>query len=211
MGPKRRRSMEEGVVMAKTLYDYVERIAHVIPEIVNTWRAQSPDGFLLVSERLLATAIVHLEEQAKNFQNAGEDAITAAAIGYFNRYGVRASSQTNSRGHVDIYIRHGIYPALVICGEAKIWRGSVYHIDGLAQVLGYCTGRLPFCFVLVYVKTGEIETHLRTLRTELDARLPERQHNASSVHASLRWALTTEHLHTSGHSVTALHAGVNLV
>ena len=197
--------------MARSLYDYVERIAHVIPEALNTWRAQSPDGFLHVTESLLAAAITHLEEQAKNFRDSKEDTITAAAIGFFNRNGIRASSQTNSRGHVDIYIKHAWQPSLVICGEARIWRSPSYHIGGLAQVLGYTTGRFPFCFVLVYVKTGGLEQQMRTLQTALDAQLPERQQGACAAHTSIRWALLSGHEHSSGHVVTSLHAGVNLV
>jgi hypothetical protein len=199
--------------MARSLYDYVERIFHVLPEALNTWRAQSPDGFLHVTENLLGDAITHLEQQAKNFRGPQikEDTITAAAIGFFNRYGICASSQTNSRGHVDIFIKHAWQPSLVICGEAKIWKGVTYHIGGLAQVLGYTTGRTPFCFILVYVKTGALEVHMRTLQAECDAQLPEQQQGACANHAKLRWALLTGHQHSSGHLVTALHAGVNLV
>jgi hypothetical protein len=199
--------------MARSLYDYFERFAHVIPEAVNTWRAQSPDGFLHVSEGLLAQAITHLEEQAKNFRGTQikEDTITAAAIGFFNRFGIRASSQTNSRGHVDIYIKHAWQPSLVICGEAKIWNGASYHIAGLAQVLGYATGRTPFCFILAYVKIGGVEQHILTLQAALDAQLPEQQQGACTPHAIMKWALLTGHKHSSGHLVTVLHAGVNLV
>lgn len=203
--------LEEGVIMVKSLYDYIERIAHVIPEALNTWRAQSPDGFVHVSENLLGASIVHLEQQANNFQASGEDNITTAAIGFLTRYGIQATSQTNSRGHVDIFIQHGLRRTLVICGEAKIWRGTAYHMSGLTQVLGYCTGRLPFCFVLVYVKTGAIQTHVNTLRSELDARLPNSQQGPCLDHHSLNWALVTNHVHSSSNLVTVLHAGVNLV
>ncbi len=196
--------------MAKSLYDFIERIAHAIPEALNTFRAQSPEGFVEVSERLLSVAIVHLEEQGNNLRNCKEDAITSSVIGFFNRFGIRASSQTNSRGHVDIYIRHSYLPALVICGEAKIWRGISYHISGLAQVLGYSTGRVPYCFLLVYVTSGKINEHVETIRAELDEKLPERQQGPSSPHESLQCALVTEHFHSGGNQVKVLHAAVNL-
>lgn len=202
--------MEESIAMAKNLYDYFERVAHVIPEVLNTWRAQSPQGFLEVAEKLLEAAIVHLEEQGKNLIKSSEDNITSSAIGFFNRYGIRASSQTNSRGHVDIYILHSYLSSLVICGEAKIWRGAGYHIGGLSQVLKYCTGRTPYCFLLAYVTSGKIERHIGTLRTELDKELPEGQQGPSTAHATMRWTLETRHLHSGGHQVKVLHAGANL-
>jgi hypothetical protein len=197
--------------MFRTLFDYLERISSVVPEVTNTLRAQSPDGFLHVSEKLLAAAIVHLEEQGKNLRDSREDTITAAAIGFFTRYGIRASSQTNSRGHVDIYIKHGTQPTLMICGEAKIWRTPSYHIGGLRQVLGYCTGRIPFCFIIVYVTKGAIAVHMGSLQAALDDQLPEQQQGACSPHSDLRWSFSSGHLHSSGGVVTALHAGVNLV
>lgn len=197
--------------MARSLYDLIERFAHSLPEALNAWRAQSRSGFLDVTDRLLDAAIVHLESQANHLKAAREDTITAAAIGFFNRYGIQASSQTNSRGHVDIYIRHCFQPDLVICGEAKIWRGSKNHIAGIRQVLGYCTGRLPFCFLLIYVQTGGIEAHFATLKQTLDSELPENQQGSSRSHSFRRWALLTEHIHSSEGRVKALHAGVNLI
>jgi hypothetical protein len=70
------------------------------------------------------------------FRISREDNITSAALGFLNAYGIQATSQTNSRGHVDIYLKHAWQPRLAICGEAKIWRGAAHHIGGLAQVLG---------------------------------------------------------------------------
>ena len=202
--------MEEGIAMVLNLYDLFERIAHVLPEALNTFRAQTPQGFVATSEKLLEVAVVHLEEQGKNLRKSSEDNITSSAIGFFNRYGIRASSQTNSRGHVDIYICHSYLPALVICGEAKIWDGVVYHIGGLSQVLGYCTGRMPNCFLLAYVTKGKIDQQIRTLQAALDKGLPEQQQGLSSPHASMRWTLVTSHLHSGSGEVKVLHAGVNL-
>ena len=108
-------------------------------------------------------------------------------------------------------MKHNFKPALVICGEAKIWRGAAYHTEGLAQVLGYTTGRYPFCFVFAYVKTGQINNHFATLRTHLDTTLPERQQGPCAPHGSLAWGLLANHEHTSGEIVHVLHAGVNLV
>lgn len=210
VGSECRGGLEENLAMAENLYNLVERIALVLPEALNTWRAQSEQGFLDVTERLLETAIVHLEEQSKNLRSSSEDNITSSAIGFFNRYGIRASSQTNSRGHVDIYISHTWRSALVICGEAKIWRGVSYHVDGLGQVLGYCTGRLPYCFLLAYVVKGEVEKHVENLKRELDQSFPEKQQGFSVAHPSLRWALVTQHKHSGGNLVRVLHAGVKL-
>ncbi len=197
--------------MEKNLYEFIERIVAVFPEAINTWRAQTSDGFAEVSEKLLAAAIDHLESQGKNLKDSKEDNITSSAIGFFNRYGIQASSQTNSRGHVDIHIRHSFRPGFIICGEAKIWDGSSYHCGGLHQVLGYCTGRMPRCFILEYVTKGKIENHFARLQKTLDDELPEQQAGPSGKHATLRWALITEHTHhSSGIRIRVLHAGANL-
>src|ERR1035441_2194701 len=98
----------------------------------------------------------------------------------------------------------------MICGEAKIWRGAIYHTGGLAQVLGYTTGRYPFCFVFAYVQTGQISTHIQTLKNHLDTTLPEQQQGPCSPHSTLAWGLLADHQHTSGDLVRVLHAGVNL-
>lgn len=196
--------------MKNSLYNLIERISHALPEAVTAWRAQSEEGFLDVSEKLLEAAIVHMELQGKNLRGSSEDTITSAAIGFFNRYGIRASSQTNSRGHVDIFIHHPWKPALVICGEAKIWSGKVYHVSGLGQVLGYCTGRHPRCFLLAYVTSGKVQKHIDSLRKELDSTMPEQQQGFSTPHQFLRWSLVSEHLHSTGINVRVVHACINL-
>ncbi len=196
--------------MAKSLYNLIERIVAAVPEALNTWRAQTPEGFVDVSEKLLEAAIVHMEQQGKNLKCSSEDNITSSAIGFFNRYGIRASSQTNSRGHVDIFISHSLEPSLNICGEAKIWRGVSYHIGGLGQVLGYCTGRMPHCFLLAYVTSGKIQQHIKNLCVELDLKLPANQQGGAKTHHSLQWGLVSDHTHSGGRLVRVVHAGVNL-
>ena len=210
MGSKCRRGLEEKLDMAKNLYNLLERIASTVPEALNTWRAQTSEGFMDVSEKLLEAAIVHLEQQGKNLKGSKEDNITSSAIGFFNRYGIRASSQTNSRGHVDIFIEHSYQPSLKVCGEAKIWRGTSYHIKGLRQVLGYCQGRLPYCFVLEYVTNGIISNSVSKLRKKLDVDLPEDQQGPATDHESMQWTLVTIHLHSSGEKLKVIHAAANL-
>lgn len=211
VGSKCGRSVEEKLEMAQNLYNFVERILATLPEALLTYRAQNPAGFIATSERLLAVAIDHLEGQGNYLIGSKEDAITSSVIGFFNRYGIRASSQTNSRGHVDIFIKHSFLPGLEVCGEAKIWRYPKYHTDGLAQVLGYCTGRLPYCFMLEYVTEGEISDKISKLRKKLDAELPENQQGATNDHSSMQWTFVTFHLHSSGEKMKVLHAAANLL
>jgi hypothetical protein len=194
----------------RNLFDYVEGLLNFLPEAVGWMAARTPAGFGTIAEKLLARAVDHLESNGKHFRTSSEDNITSATLGFLNAYGIQATSQTNSRGHVDIYLKHAWQPRLAICGEAKIWRGAAHHIGGLAQVLGYSTGRYPFCFVLAYVQTGQIKTHIATLRTHLDTTLPERQQGPCASHATFVWGLTANHLHSSGELVRVLHAGVNL-
>lgn len=196
--------------MAKNLYNLFERISGTLPEALNTFRAQTPKGFVATSERLLADAVDHLESQGNYLRNSYEDTITSSVIGFFNRYGIRASSQTNSRGHVDIFIKHSFLPGLEVCGEAKIWKGAGYHVKGLGQVLGYCTGRTPYCFILEYVTEGNITDIVSKLRARLDGQLPEAQQGHANEHTSIKWALVTLHLHSSGKNMEVLHATANL-
>lgn len=197
--------------MRRSLYDYIETIVHIVPEVVTMWRATDPEGFVEVTEKLLVHAVTHLEQQAKDLRGFRENGITAAAIIFFNRYGIRASRETNSRGHVDIFVQHNWKTSFVICGEAKIWHSVRSHIDGLAQVLGYTTGRMPYCFVLSYVTKGAIQAHVDALRDALNSERPEKQSGPCSNHHAHCWMLCSEHLHSSGRPVRALHAAVNLV
>jgi len=193
------------------LLDYVEGLLSFFPEAIGWMAARTPDGFGSIAEKLIARAIDHLEANGNNLRNSREDNITAAALGFLNGYGIQALSQPNSRGHVDVFMRHSWKPNLMICGEAKIWRGAVHHTGGLAQVLGYTTGRYPMCFVLAYVQTGQIKTHIATLRNHLDTTLPEGQKGPCIPHGSLIWGLFASHEHSSGELVRVVHAGVNLV
>lgn len=210
MGSERGRSLEENIEMVQNLYNFLERISSTLPEALHTFRAQTPAGFVATAERLLAVAVDHLESQGNYLRGASEDAITSSVIGFFNRYGIRASSQTNSRGHVDIFIEHSFLPGLKVCGEAKIWRGVSYHIRGLGQVLGYCPGRMPYCFMLEYVTNGKISENVSKLRKKLDAELPEHQQGPANSHSSMPWTLVTFHLHSSGENLEVLHTAANL-
>ena len=198
-------------MMLRNLYDYIEILLSPLPEAVRWLSAQTPNGFAIVAEKLIARAIDHLEASGNYLRTSREDTITCAAIGFLNRYGIQATSQPNSRGHVDIFMKHNWHAALVICGEAKIWRGPANHTGGLAQVLGYTTGRYPYCFVLAYVQVGQIKQHVETLRIHLDTTLPEAQQGPCVRHQAFNWALLSNHQHTSGEAVSVLHAGVNLV
>jgi hypothetical protein len=198
-------------MMLRTLYDYIEILLSPLPEAVRWFSTQTPDGFADTVEKLITRAIAHLEASGNHLRNCREDTITCAAIGFLNNYGIQASSQTNSRGHVDIFIKHGWHAMLVICGEAKIWRGAAKHTEGLAQVMNYTTGRYPYCFVFAYVQSGHIKSHIETLRNHLDTILPEAQQGPCCGHGRLTWGLLTQHRHTSGEVVRVLHAAVNLV
>lgn len=89
-----------------TLFYYLETLLQGLPEALNYFRASTPAGFRDATERLLHRAIEHLEVSANQLRHSSEDTITVAAIGFLNRYGICATYQTNSRGHVDLYIMH---------------------------------------------------------------------------------------------------------
>lgn len=197
--------------MILSLLDYVEAFLAPASDVLGWWRAYSREGFRLTAEQLLISAIDFVEANANDLQSSTENGITCVFIRFFHQYGIRASREENSRGHVDILIQHTCIPGLRWCGEAKIWDGASNYVKGLDQVLHYATARFPHCFVLAYMKSGQIQTQMQSLRDYLNANRPHHQQGQCSHHDSIRWALLADHMHdNSGSLVQVLHAGVNL-
>lgn len=196
--------------MPWNLFTYIERFLAALPAALKVWQVQTEAGFVTVTEELLEEGIHHLEINAKNFAKLREPGLTAAMIKVFNRHGIHAYQEANSNGHVDLYIVNNLRPSLLVCGEAKVFRGLAVHIDGLAQLLSYATGRCGFSFIISYVRDRPVVAAFDDIRAGLDVDRPERQVAPCQAHQTIQFALISQHTHDSGRNIRVTHAGAYL-
>jgi hypothetical protein len=83
-----------------------------------------------------------------------------------------------------------------------------YHIGGLEQLLGYMTGRASG-YLLNYVRKKNILNLVKTLRDEMDQKLPCDQSGTCTDH-TLKWSFSSLHAHSSGEQVKVFHIGFNM-
>src|SRR5262249_3540551 len=123
-----------------------------------------------------------------------------------------ATREENSNGHVDITFHMDLCkPPRTALGEAKILRSYDWHEQGLTQLISrYSTGRESRGLILVYVKKANIKSHIDSLRTELDKKLPCSQTNKCDLHPSAQWSFVSRHQHSSGEQLEVWHLGCNL-
>lgn len=179
------------------------------PDYLNLITATTEDEFDAALIPLLARAIDHLESNSKNFLNLGETGLTAAFVGCLNGFGLLVTQETNSNGHVDLIITGYLCsPEQKRLGEAKLYDGYAYHVGGLKQLLGYMTGRARG-YLLNYVRKKNIADHVKTLRAEMDLKLPCHQSGSCTDH-KLMWSFCSLHNHSSGEQVKVSHIGFNL-
>lgn len=149
-------------------------------------------------------------EQEKNsnlYKTLGEDGISANFVSALNRtFLFKAHAQSNSRGHVDITV---VCPSFSehqfeYLGEAKIWRGPKYCIDGFDQLNGYVTGRLPRAFMILYFRSTEcdvpFEEYVNQLVTDKGGKLICRESRF----------IVTEHQHKSTAKIFIDHYAVHM-
>ncbi|WP_332862213.1 hypothetical protein [Janthinobacterium svalbardensis] len=194
-----------------SLRTYIQRFIAVLPEAIALFENCSEDGFERNVTSFLLEAVTTLEQQKNYYKGATEEQMTGAILGFFNRYGIRASSQTNSNGHVDVFVYRLRSPEAVICIEAKIWGGVKRHrTSDMDQIMKYTSGRYPFSYLLVYVRKQDIAQRMKDLRQELDLYKPHKQIGICSSLENFKWALKSKHLHFSGDEVNLYHVGVNM-
>jgi hypothetical protein len=192
------------------LLTYVERFVAALPAAMKVMQARTETGFVVAVEELLMEGIHHLECNAVNFRPLGENGLTAAMVQSFNRHGIRAHQEANSNGHVDLYIENSLRPVLAVCGEAKVYRGVAYHIQGLVQVVGYATARCGFAFIIEYVRDRPVVKAIDEIQNALNAALPESQRGPCQNHGAMAFALVSSHAHPSGCNIRITHAAANL-
>jgi hypothetical protein len=181
------------------------------PGFMKIVASQTDEQFDEGLEGILEMAADHLEKNANHLTPLNEEAISAFLVAYLNMPGLRATQEAHSNGHVDITIEAEHAPPLRRrLGEAKIYNGPAYHVEGLQQLINrYTTGREGSGLVLEYVKQQGIRNLVDKIRSHMDLEKPCGQDGSSQNHR-IRWAFTTNHQHRSGEVLRVLHLNCNL-
>jgi hypothetical protein len=192
-------------------YDLVEMIKRKAPEYLDLLTAQTDDEFEAAFDALLQKAVAHLEQNKANFRDLDEVGLSGVLAAALSTPGLSVSQETHSNGHVDLTIEADhCTPCRRKLGEAKIYDGAVYHMKGLAQLLGrYMTGREGRGLLIVYFRKRNIAGLVKGLRSAMDSALPLEQ-KGKTVDHSLKWSFLSTHGHSSGDEVQVGHIGCNL-
>lgn len=162
-------------------------------------------------EGILEKAVDYLEKNANFYAEDKEDKITSVLVAYLSFPGLRTTQQAHSKGHVDITIESEQSPPIRRrLGEAKIYDGPKYHVDGLDQLVSrYMTGREGFGILIEYVKKPGIKNLVEKLKEFMDKNKPCIQDGIAQDHF-IRWAFYTKHQHNSGEIIRVVHLNCNL-
>ena len=173
--------------------------------------SRDPAVFNSAVEDILEEVIHELESSAKEYSALGEDGISSVLVtGVNGRNGVRAFREMNSNGHVDITIKSTLRPTNQLLGEAKIYNGPRYHVEGMDQLLNrYTTGRFPYAFMVEYVRNTAVKTACQKIRDHLDEHRPFAQLCDCKDH-QIVWSFCSTHEHKSASKITVLHLSVHL-
>lgn len=194
-----------------SLFALVEFMKAKAPEYLDLMAAQSDAEFEKAFDVLLEKALHHLESNSKDFAVLNENGLTAVLTVALSVPGLRVYQEANSNGHVDITIHADhCFPMRKKLGEAKIYDGPEYHLQGLSQLLGrYTTGRESRGLVIAYVRKQNIKGLIDKIRERMDVDLPQKQQGKTMDHLC-RWSFLSRHLHSSGEVLEVAHAGCNL-
>ncbi len=173
--------------------------------------AKTDDEFDKALDCMMEGAARYLEQNAKFLIKQEEDSITFSLSAYLTGSTfIRCIQQAYSRGHVDLTIESRFPPYRSRLGEAKIYKGPVYHVKGMEQLINrYSTGREGSGYVVEYVKDPKILDLVVKIRAHLDASRPCSQDGDTQSHV-IRWAFITNHHHSSGEIFRVFHLNCNL-
>jgi hypothetical protein len=181
------------------------------PELLDLFTAETEQEFEVAFDKWLERAIIGLETNKLNFQEMKEVGLTGALALALNMPGIDVHQEPNSNGHVDLLIEVwlGVRTWRKL-GEAKVYDGPDYHIEGLKQLLGrYTTGRETRGVLIEYVTKANIAALMKKVRDRMDELLPESQTGACADH-SLKWSFLSKHNHSCGENLEVGHIGCNL-
>lgn len=193
-----------------TLYDLTNQLLQQSPEHLDLFASLTDDEFQIAFDSLLGKALAGLEESKKGFQSLDEPALSAVLRLAMLVPGLSVALEQHSNGHADLTFesyRLGI--ARRILGEAKIYDGPKYHIDGVGQLLGYMTGRELRGLMVVYMRKANGSVLMKKIRDTMDGVKPGNQQGITTSHL-LKWAFDSSHLHTCGDNVRISHVACNL-
>jgi len=97
------------------------------------------------------------EEGAKHYANLDEPGLSRILVDMLSLAGCSATAERSVNGHVDVVIECMMAGRWKYLGECKIYKGFKYHVDGCAQLLGYCTGRERRAFMLVFFTASNMQ------------------------------------------------------
>ena len=191
--------------------NYIDIIKRKAPEYLDLLTADSEDDFLVAFDRVLEKAIEALEVNKKNYESLGENGLSGVLAGVLSIPGLTVTREPHRNGHVDLTIEadHCV-PARKMLGEAKIYNGPKYHINGLQQLLNrYTTGRESRGLIIIYVRKENIADKINKIRDRMDSDLPMEQKGKTADH-TLKWSFLSTHTHDCGEDLNVGHIGCNL-
>jgi hypothetical protein len=190
------------------LYDYAKLLGR---ETIDLITSTSEQEFDVAFDNWLIQAISKLEKDKKAFRELSEDALSSILAAALSTPEMSVTSEQHSNGHVDLTVTlNNSSPKRIKLGEAKIWGGKKYHVEGLGQLLTrYTTGRECRGFVISYVKSKDIKGLFDDLRKFIDSSKPFDLQGLCADH-NIRWSFISKHKHNSGELTSISHIGCNL-
>jgi hypothetical protein len=179
------------------------------PNLKDLLFAKTESAFIEATEVAIERAMKAIENGSKEYAALSEPGLSHLLADLLNAMGWRATAETNNNGHVDVVVESAFGRHWKFLGECKLHKGYQYHVDGCAQLLGYCTGREPRAFCMDFIKTPDAFIKMKKLRAEMDEKLPLKQNAAGADH-SILGAFLTCHDHGSGARVEILHLGCSV-
>lgn len=193
-----------------TLYDLAEHLRLRSPEHLDLFASLNEEEFQIAFDSLLGKALAGMEESKANFQSLDEPGLSAVLRLALNVPGLSVSLEQYSNGHADLTFesyRMGI--ARRILGEAKIYDGPQYHIDGINQLLGYMTGREIRGLMVVYMRKADGVKLMKKVQDVMDTNKPSSQQGLTTAHP-LKWCFDSLHNHPCGEDIRVSHVMCNL-
>lgn len=193
-----------------SLFGLFDAIRKSSPEHLDLFASLSDADFHTAFDSLLAKALAGMEEGKKGFQTLDEPSLSNVLRLAMMVPGLSVTREENSNGHADLTFDSYQYgQRRRILGEAKIYDGPKYHIDGVGQLMGYMTGREQRGLMVVYMRKANGSGLMKKIRDTMDSELPAGQKGETTDH-SLKWAFDSRHLHSCGDDIRLSHVACNL-
>ncbi len=187
---------------------YINKLS---PETLSLVCAESDEEFDKAFDICLIRAISDLEKNCKEYKSLSENGLSSVLASTLTTGELSVTREEHSNGHVDLTVKLvNSREKRTKLGEAKIWRGKEYHVNGIGQLLTrYITGRECRGFVISYVKQKNIKKLFEDLREYIDKNKPFDLVGFCKDH-NIKWSFISEHEHSSGEQIEICSLGCNL-